>query len=393
MIKKFRFLFLIFCMLPFGLATGQSMPWSQRMANSVINHIWPDSIYTNPNKPVKWSYDQGVVLKGIECVWEDTGNQKYIDYIQHIIDHFIKPDGSIQTYDPTDYKLDDINNGKILLLLYRVTGNKKYWKAATRLRNQLRTQPRTQSGGFWHKKIYPHQMWLDGLYMAEPFYAHYAEMTHDSKAFDDITHQFVLMELHARDPKTGLLYHGWDESKQQKWANSKTGDSPNFWGRAMGWYAMALVDALDYFPKNSADSDSLVTILNRLATAVSKYQDPLTGLWWQVLNMPHKKGNYLEASASCMFVYSLAKGVRKGYLPDKFAKVASKGYKGIIHNLIKTDSNGQVNLTGTCSVAGLGGHPYRDGSFEYYVNEPVRTNDPKGIGAFIMASCQIEHLQ
>ncbi|HKI45960.1 MAG TPA: glycoside hydrolase family 88 protein [Balneolales bacterium] len=393
MIKKIKFLFAAFLLLPLVTAAGQSMPWSQRMANTVIDHLWPDSIYTRPDRPVSWSYDQGVVLKGIECVWKDTGKQKYIDYIRHIIDKFVTPDGSIRTYRPKGYRLDDINNGKILLLLYKVTGNKKYWKAATLLMDQLKTQPRNASGGFWHKKIYPNQMWLDGLYMAEPFYAQYAGMTHDNAAFDDITHQFELIEKHARDSKTGLLYHGWDESKQQRWANPVTGDSPNFWGRAMGWYAMALVDALDYIPQHSADRDSLVTILNRLATAVTKVQDSKTGLWWQVLNMPHKKGNYLEASASCMFVYSLAKGVRKGYLPRKFAKVAEKGYKGIIHNLIKTGSNGQPELKGTCSVAGLGGHPYRSGSFHYYVTEPVQTNDPKGIGAFIMASWQMEHLQ
>ena len=370
-------------------AFSQQLKWSKKMARTVMT-IWPDSIYTNPNKPVKWSYDQGVVLKGITGVWEDTGEGKYFQYMQHIIDPFISKDGSIRTYRPKKYKLDDINNGKILLLLYNVTGNPKYWKAATRLRKQLNTQPRTPGGGFWHKKIYPHQMWLDGLYMAEPFYAHYAEMAHDTAAFYDVARQFILMNRHARDPNTGLLYHGWDASKKQKWANPVTGDSPNFWGRADGWYAMALVDALDYFPKNFSKRDSLIRIFRNLSAAIRKYQDPQTGLWWQVLDEAHRKGNYQEASASCMFVYALAKGVLKGYLPDSYLKTARKGFKGIVKHLIKTGPNGQINLIHTCSVAGLGGHPYRDGSFKYYISEPKRTNDPKGIGSFIMASIELE---
>lgn len=368
---------------------AQNIPWSQRMSETVMT-LWPESKFTYSNKKIKWSYDQGVFLKGIENVWEDTGNGTYFDYIKHLMDAFVSKDGTIRTYEMKKYRLDDINNGKILLTLYEVTGNIKYWKAATTLRKQLVMQPRTYDGGFWHKKIYTNQMWLDGLYMAEPFYAHYAEMAHDTAALNDVAKQFILMEKHARDPKTGLLYHGWDASKKQRWANPKTGDSPNFWGRADGWYAMALVDALDYFPKNNVKRDSLIVILNRLAIAIRKYQDPKTGLWWQVLDQAHRKGNYLEASASCMFVYALTKGVLKGYLPEAFMATAQKGYQGIIHNLIKIGKNGQVNLTGTCSVAGLGGHPYRDGSFKYYIGEPIRTNDPKGVGAFILASTEME---
>ncbi len=386
--RKSRYLFPLLLALPLLAGCSQKESWSRRMAHTAMT-LWPDSITTN-HKPAKWSYDQGVVLKGIEGVWRSTNDDKYLHYIQHIIDPFIGEDGSIRTYSLQSYKLDAINNGKILLFLYKVTGNKKYWDAATRLRDQLKTQPRTDDGGFWHKKIYPHQMWLDGLYMAEPFYAHYAALTHDSAAFNDVARQFILMEKHARDPKTGLLYHGWDASKQQRWANPVTGDSPNFWGRAMGWYAMALVDVLDYFPKHQAKRDTLISILNRLAVAVSKVQDPKTGLWWEVLDKPNKKGNYHEASASCMFVYALAKGVRKGYLPDKFMQTAKKGYNGILKNLIKVDPDGQVNLTGTVTVGGLGGHPYRDGSYEYYISEPVKTNDPKGVGAFIMAANQME---
>jgi len=274
--------------------------------------------------------------------------------------------------------------------MYRATGNDKYRKIVELLRSQLKTHPRTKEGGFWHKKIYPSQMWLDGLYMGEPFYAEYAATFKEDAAFDDIAKQFILMEQHARDAKTGLLYHGWDESKKQRWSNPETGRSPNFWGRAMGWYAMALVDTLDYFPRNHAKRGELVAILNRVAEAVAKYQEPRSGLWYQILDKGDEKGNYFESSAACMFVYALAKGVRNGYLPAKYRQVAENGYRGILKEFVKTDANGQLNLEGTVAVAGLGGNPYRDGSYEYYLSEKVVTNDPKGVGALLLAATEME---
>jgi unsaturated rhamnogalacturonyl hydrolase len=304
----------------------------------------------------------------------------------------VHEDGSIKGYKLDDYNIDNVLNGRILLLLYKVTHKEKYRKAADLLRAQLKAHPRTSEGGFWHKKIYPSQMWLDGLYMGEPFYAEYAATFHEGEAFDDIARQFILMERHARDPKTGLLYHGWDESRQQRWANPQTGRSPNFWGRAMGWYAMALVDVLDYFPKDHPQRNSLIAILNRSAAAIEKYQDRKSGLWYEVLDKGGTPGNYVEASASCMFVYALAKGVRLGYLPSSYSKVAQQGYQGIAEQFIETEANGQVNLRGTVSVAGLGGKPYRDGSYEYYLSEKVVTNDLKGIGAFLMASSEMERV-
>lgn len=277
-----------------------------------------------------------------------------------------------------------------MLLLYKVTGKPKYLKAVQSLRQQLRTHPRTSEGGFWHKKIYPYQMWLDGLYMGEPFYAEYAALFHEDTAFNDIARQFILMERHARDSKTGLLYHGWDESRQQRWANKTTGLSPNVWDRAMGWYGMGLVDVLDYFPQNHPKRDTLIAILNRMAAAVQKYQDPKTGVWFQVMDKATSKGNYVEASGSCMFVYALAKGVRNGYLPQSYMNVARKGYNGIIKEFIETDARGLTHLKGTVSVAGLGGNPYRDGSYEYYLSEKVIVNDPKGVGAFLLAGNEME---
>ncbi|QMU31431.1 glycoside hydrolase family 88 protein [Adhaeribacter radiodurans] len=357
---------------------------------ATVMHIWKDSLVMQPGKPVKWAYDEGVVLEGFTNIWRRTAKGEYFKFIQKSMDHFVQEDGSIRKYKSEEYNIDHIKNGRILLMLYKVTGQEKYYKAATLLRSQLNTHPRTKEGGFWHKKIYPHQMWLDGLYMGQPFYAEYAATFNQPEAFDDIAKQFVYMENHARDKNTGLLYHGWDESKEQKWANKNTGLSPHFWGRAMGWYGMGLVDVLEYFPGKHPRRKELLQILERFATAVEKVQDSKSGVWYQILDKPTGKGNYLEASASNMFVYALAKGVRLGYLPQKFEAVAQKGYQGILKEFIKTDESGQVNLHGTVSVAGLGGNPYRDGSYEYYLSEKVVVNDPKGVGAYLQAANEME---
>jgi unsaturated rhamnogalacturonyl hydrolase len=365
-----------------------SFAQSAKMAETMIR-IWGDSLQL-AGRHAHWTYDQGVVLEGFTGLWRNTGDGKYFRFIQTGLDHYIEKDGNIRTYKSEDYNIDNIKNGRSLLLLYKVTNEEKYRLAAEKLKAQLDKQPRTNSGGFWHKKRYPNQMWLDGLYMAEPFYAEYAALFHQEEAFKDITRQFVLMEQNSLDKKTGLLYHGWDESRQQRWADKTTGRSPNFWGRAMGWYGMALVDALEYFPAKHPGRDSLLQILNRMAVAVKKYQDPASGCWWQVLDKAKEKGNYLEASASCMFVYALAKGVRLGYLPASYQAVANKGFQGITKQFIRTAPEGGVNLEGTVSVAGLGGDPYRDGSYQYYLSEKVVTNDPKGVGAYMMAANEME---
>jgi unsaturated rhamnogalacturonyl hydrolase len=198
------------------------------------------------------------------------------------------------------------------------------------------------------------------------------------------------MERHARDKRTGLLYHGWDESRKQRWSNPETGQSPNFWGRAMGWYAMALVDTLDYFPEKHPQRAELLAILNRVAQAVAKYQDTASGLWYQVLDKNGARGNYFESSAACMLVYAMAKAARKGYLPARYQQVAEKGYRGILKEFVKTEAGGALTLGGTVAVAGLGGNPYRDGSYQYYVGERVVSNDPKGIGALLLVASEME---
>jgi unsaturated rhamnogalacturonyl hydrolase len=363
---------------------------TENIAQTVMT-TWKDSF--SLGNQAKWSYDMGVILKGFEGIWRNTGDVKYYNYILKQMDFFVQDDGTIKTYRPDEYNIDHINNGKLVLLLYRITQKEKYLKAANLLREQLRTHPRTKEGGFWHKAIYPYQMWLDGLYMGAPFYAEYADLMHEDTAFNDIANQFSWMEKHARDEKTGLLYHAWDESKEQKWANKETGLSPLFWARAMGWYATALVDALDWFPESHPGKKDLISILNRLVNAIEKVQDPGTGLWLDILNYngPGKEKNYFEASASSQFVYAVAKGVRKGYLPAIKIAIAKKGYDGIITRFIKSE-NGQTNLHGTVKVSGLGGKPYRDGSFEYYMSEDVIVNDPKGMGAFLLASNEMDML-
>jgi unsaturated rhamnogalacturonyl hydrolase len=382
-----KFFTIVLLMLAVNL---HAQDWSKKLAETAMT-IWKDSFMLPNDKAPKWRYDQGVILKGIEGIWNATGDGKYFSYIQKSMDYYVREDGTIKGYKHDEFNIDHVNNGKLLLLLYRVTGKDKYRKAATLLRNQLKDHPRTSEGGFWHKKIYPNQMWLDGLYMGQPFYAEYAMLFDEDKAFDDITRQFVLMEKHARDPKTGLLYHGWDESMQQKWADKTTGLSPNFWGRALGWYGMAMVDALDYFPAEHEGRDSIISILNRFAKAVTKVQDAKTGLWYDIVDKPNEPKNYLEASASSMLIYTLAKGIRKGYLPSTYLSNAMKGYGGLVKQFIKVE-NGQTNLHGTVAVSGLGGSPYRDGSFEYYMSEPVIVNDPKGVGAFIKAAVEMEML-
>lgn len=387
--KKTIILFLLFVI---GFACpAQEISYAQQLATTAMN-TWKDSFLLPGDKLVKWRYDQGVILKGIEGIWNATGDGKWFNYIQRSMDVYVQEDGTIKGYRPDEYNIDNINNGKLVLLLYQVTGKEKYRKAADLLRSQLRTHPRTSEGGFWHKKIYPGQMWLDGLYMGEPFYAEYAKLFHEDSAFNDITRQFVLIEQHARDAKTGLLYHGWDETRQQKWADKTTGRSPHIWGRALGWYGMAMVDVLDHFPAKHPGRDSIIAILNRFAKAVTSVQDKSTGLWYDIPNLPSEPKNYVEASASSMLVYTLAKGVRLGYLPASYLTNARKGYEGIIKKFIKKE-NGQVNLHGTVSVSGLGGNPYRDGSFAYYMSERVIVNDPKGIGAFIHAANEMEMLK
>ena len=373
-------------------APDDAFRWPQLAANSAIAR-WPDGRIAPATAPRIWNYELGTLLEGMDSVWLSTADSNYFNYIQSSVDALVALDGSIPTLKPEERQLDNILLGRQLLLLYGVTRKQRYLTAATFLYDQLAHQPRNASGGFWHKQRYPNQMWLDGLYMAEPFRAECASISHHPQDFADITHQFVLMEQHARDPRTGLLYHGWDESKQERWANKQTGNSSEFWARGIGWYMMALVDTLDYYPSNDPGRTQLLAILRRAAAAVVRYQDPGTGLWYDVVNKPGQKGNYLESSSACMFVYALAKGVRQDYLPQTYAANAERGYKGILSHFTRIAPESDFSLTDTVKASGLGGDPYRDGSYAYYIGEKVATNDPKGVGAFLLASSEMETAQ
>lgn len=366
---------------PADAQASKTKPWSARVAESVMQR--------NPIVFEKWDYTAGLVLLGIERVGASTGDPKYSAYIKRSIDSLVRPDGRIVTYSATEYNLDQINEGRALFALSDRTHDTRYAKAADALREQLRAHPRTAEGGFWHKQIYPQQMWLDGLYMAEPFYAEYAKRHGDTTAMNDVARQFLLVARHLRDPKTGLYYHAWDSVRQQPWADSATGLSKNFWGRAVGWYLMAALDVLDYLPKTHRDRAEIIRVVQQLADAVARVQDPVSGVWWQVLDQPNRAKNYLEASGSSMFTYAFAKGARLGILAPSFRERAERAFDGMIANFVSVDRSGLVSITNICKVAGLGGNPPRDGSYEYYVSEPVVSDDYKGVGAFILAANEL----
>lgn len=373
--------------LPAQSAKPKGLEMAVAMATSEIKQF-PDpwSVDYNP-KPI-WNYTQGLVAQAMMQLGKTTGQKEFTAYAEKYASNLIDSAGTILGYKTDEHNIDAVNSGKFLFDLYDLTKEARYLTAIHFLRKQLDLQPRTAEGGFWHKQRYPHQMWLDGLYMGAPFYAMCAAHFNEPAAFDDVVRQFVIMHKHSYNPEKGLNYHGWDESKEQQWADPKTGCSPNFWSRAEGWYAMALVDVLDYLPKEHPRRGILLKILNEVAAGIKKWQDPATGLWYQVLDQGSREGNYFEATGSSMFAYSLLKAVRKGYISKSYKQVAVNGYEGIVKKLIQSNSDGTIRLTQCCSVAGLGGNPYRSGTYDYYIHEPVRDNDPKGVGPFIMASIE-----
>ncbi|CAG7636203.1 glycoside hydrolase family 105 protein [Paenibacillus allorhizosphaerae] len=369
-----------------------SVPWSVAMSESFMKQ-YPLVSDMPFQKRRCWNYENGCILTAFERMWERTGDDRYFRYIKENMDLFIREDGSIDTYSLNEYNVDMTNQGKTLFLLQRETGDDKYRKAIELLVTQLKGHPRTSEGGLWHKKIYPFQMWLDGVYMTSPFLAHYAQTFGEHEWYDDVANEILLMERVSRDPRTGLLYHGWDESREQRWADKQTGCSPNFWGRALGWYVMAVVDVLDFLPMDHPKRGQVIGIFYRLAEAIMDVQDQESGLWYQVLNQGGREGNYLESSASAMFACALAKGARKGYLGGSALQAARKGHQGLLDRYVERDADDSLHLNGICSVAGLGNKPYRDGSYEYYISEPTRRDDPKGFAPFVMACLEIEALE
>lgn len=375
-----------------GKKADESCPWSVRMAESEMARN-PESWQVDFSEQPKWSYCMGLELGAIWKVYERYGDVRFRDYVLDYADTIVSEEGTIHTYNLSDYNLDHISSGRMLFQVWQYDKKPKYEKAVRMLRSQLDSQPRTEEGGFWHKQVYPHQMWLDGIYMAEPFYAEYAARYGQESDRKDIVRQFEVVRSHTYDSVSGLMRHAWDESRTQKWADPVTGQSAHCWGRAYGWYAMALVDVLDYMPTGTQERDALSAILNQVAAQIKKYQDEKTGLWYQVMDRSGDEGNYLEASASSMFVYTLLKGVREGYLPPSFVETGRKGYEGLLKHLVRVDGEGLVTLTQICEVAGLGGSKnYRMGDYDYYINEKKKDNDAKGVGPFILASLEYERL-
>ncbi len=342
-----------------------------------------------PRTHWKWHYEHGLFVKAVLDVSFSNGNSTYGMFVHDWVDYFVTPGGQIRSYHLNEFNLDYINPGKLLFHYYQQSGDSRYEHAIELLANQLRNQPRTKNGGFWHKKIYPGQIWLDGLYMSAPFYARYAQAFDQPAIFDDVTRQLILIEKLTRDPITGLLYHAWDESRNQQWADPQTGCSPNFWGRAMGWYMMALVDVLEILPTTHHGRSDLVEILQRLAHALLLFQDPASGLWYQVVDMPNRPGNYLESSVSAMLAYAFTKSVLKA-THDRLSHPGQARLSRFVGKKDAVDARGMLTLEGTCSVAGLGGNPYRAGTYDYYIGEKTKANDFKGVAAFILASLEMD---
>jgi unsaturated rhamnogalacturonyl hydrolase len=361
--------------------------------NPVLERVlkqWPEGRIDTQKEPSEWSYEEGVLLDGVTAEWRITGDGRLFAYVKAAVDRAVDKDGNIHVHNgqpfPVEaHSLDDIEMGRSVLLMYRVLREPRYYKAAKFLHDQMQQQPKNQSGGYWHKQVYPNQMWLDGAYMAEPFLENYDKTFDHVKEMDDVATQLLLMDEKMRDKQNGLLRHGWDESMTMDWASKKNGLSPEVWSRSMGWYAMALVDVLDRMPVSDPQRAAVESVTRRILQAVAHYQDPETGLWWQVMDKGNQKGNYLEASASCMFVYALAKGIRQGVAPMTLEANVTRGWDGIEKRFVKPDGT----FTGTVKVAGLGGKPYRSGSYEYYVGEATGDNDAKGVGAYLLALSEI----
>lgn len=391
---------LVLCLLSFAfclslIACGKKQKaqmketnWAEKMADSEIAR-YPQAWMIEKAKIPRWGYTHGCVSKAILDLSDYTGDSIYYRYAEGYADSLITADGVIKTYNLQKFNIDNINPGKILFRLYRTTGEPRYKKAIDTLVAQMASHPRTSEGGFWHKQIYPHQMWLDGIYMASPFLAEYARDFNQPELFNEVVKQITLMAKYAYHPESGLFYHGWDESREQRWANKETGQSPNFWSRSLGWYAMAMVDVLDFLPENHPGRTEVIALVDTLARGICKWQDAPSGVWYQVTDKGNKEGNYLESSASCMFVYFLYKAVNKGYIHPDYKENADRGFAGILKEFIREEPDGTISITHCCSVAGLGGEKkYRDGSFDYYIGEPVIVNDPKAVAPFIWAAME-----
>lgn len=346
-------------------------------------------------KAAGWNYIDGCMILALLETYRATGEKKYYDFADAFIDHRVKEDGTITGYSVEEYNIDSVNAGKTLFALYEMNNKEKYRKAIDLIYSQVTNQPRTAEGNFWHKKIYPNQVWLDGLYMGQPFYMEYETKFNNKRNYSDIFAQFKNVVKYMRDGKTGLYYHGYDASKKMFWCDKETGLSQNFWLRALGWYSMALLDTLDKCDPGeeyAAEYEDLKKTFVQLMDDMLKYQDE-SGMWYQLPALGGKEPNYLETSGSAIMAYSLLKGVRLGFLPESYRKYGIKAFQGICDKYLKETADG-LNLGGICLVAGLGPEddPERDGTFEYYMSEPIVENDAKGVGPLLLAYTELRRL-
>ena len=346
-------------------------------------------------KAVGWNYIDGCMILALLEIYQTTGEEKYYEFANAFIDHRVREDGSISGYSVDEYNLDNVNAGKTLFALYDINGKEKYRRAIDLIYSQVQTQPRTAEGNFWHKKIYPNQVWLDGMYMAQPFYMEYETRFNGKKNYEDIFGQFHNVIEHMLDPETGLYYHGYDASRTVFWCDKETGLSQNFWLRALGWYSMALLDTLDKCEvcrECEEEYEYLKQAFVDLTDSMLKLQNE-SGLWYQLPALGGKEPNYLETSGSAIMAYSLLKGVRLGFLPENYRVYGLKAFRGICNAYLK-EKNRQLSLGGICLVAGLGpaDNPRRDGSFAYYMSEPVVEDDAKGVGPLLLAYTEMRRL-
>jgi unsaturated rhamnogalacturonyl hydrolase len=377
------------------ITAESALGWGKKLADSELARktllYRLDGWDSNRRRKPKFEYDiSGLLPMAYDELAREAPDAKYASVMQALTGSFIDERGTIATYDESAYSLDSVMPGDVLLRLYEQTKDERYRTAAAELRRQLTRQPRTSQGALWHKKRYPGQLWLDGVYMAMPFLAHYSRVFAQPDGFDEVLAELSVTREHLRDPSNGLYFHAWDETKQQSWADPATGLSRFYWGRGLGWFSMALVDVLDHIPEDDTrHREPLLAMVRELAPALVNVQDP-SGAWWQILDQPLAPGNYLESSGSAMFTYFFAKATRKGYLPDASRAIALRAFDGLVQEFIRVYPDGKVSFTNQCLVAGLGFG--RDGSYRYYMSEPVWKDDPKATGPFILAAVELKRL-
>ena len=354
--------------------------------------LWNIESIRQGKKP-SWNYIDGCMITALLCASEITGEAKYADFAEKFIDYYVFEDGSIRGYSKEKYNLDDVNEGKVLFELYEKTGKEKYKKAIFLLESQLEEQPRTVTGNFWHKKIYPNQIWLDGLYMGQVFSTLFKKYFGD-KDYSDVVNQFKNVRKLMFDENKKLYYHGCDCSKTAFWADKETGRSKSFWLRAIGWFTISLIDNIDYIDDENAKAE-LVKIFAETIEGISQYADAETGMYYQVVDQGAREGNYLETSGSSMIAYAMMKGARLGVIDKKYAEMGRKTFDGICKKYLSISENGDLNLGGICLVAGLGpeDNKRRDGTFEYYISEPVVENDAKGVAPFVLCYTEVKRME